>query len=74
MKTLLCEDRLWRGLQGHTGGCCMQGSVLYRSRQVRTVKHSEDGQPVQRSVSAPSVCHADIISQSFWDAHPDILA
>ena len=37
------------------------------------VKHGEDGQPVQRSVSAPTVCHADIISQSFWDAHPQIL-
>lgn len=43
------------------------------SRELKTVKHTEDGTPVQREVSEPLVCHDDIISEKFWSRHPEIL-
>ena len=51
-----------------------QGSFVLRTKQRRVVKLSEDGTPVDREYSAPTVCHEDIISKSFWEQHLELLA
>ena len=47
---------------------------MIRTKQRRVVKQLEDGSPVEREVSAPTVCHDDIISSTFWEQHPELLA
>jgi hypothetical protein len=37
-------------------------------------KLAADGTPVERLQTQVVVLHCDIIQQSFWDAHPHILA
>lgn len=52
----------------------LQGSVVIRSKEQKTKKHAGDGTPVQREVSEVVVIHDDIIGNSFWKGHPDLLA
>ena len=52
----------------------MQGSVVLRTKQRKVVKHLEDGTPVEREFSAPTVFHDDIIGATFWEQHPELLA
>ena len=52
----------------------LQGSVVLRTKLTTTVKLLEDGTPVLRDVKSPTVCHDDIISNTFWDEHPELLA
>ena len=52
----------------------MQGTVIIRQKQMQVVKHQADGTPVERLVMAPLVLHDDIISETFWEQHVDILA
>ncbi|CAL8469408.1 g8949 [Coccomyxa elongata] len=50
-----------------------KGSVVIWSQELKTVKHTEDGTPVQRKVCEPLVCHDDIIGEKFWLSHQEIL-
>ena len=52
----------------------MQGSVVLRTKHKKLVKHLDDGTPVEREFSAPTVCHDDIIGTAFWKQHPELLA
>ena len=54
-------------------GQSLQGSVVFREVQTVKVKHSADGKAVMREKALPRVVHEDIISRSFWEAHPEIL-
>ena len=47
---------------------------MIRTKQRRVVEQLEDGSPVEQEVSAPTVCHDDIISSTFWEQHPELLA
>ena len=51
----------------------MQGTVIVRQKQAQVVKERADGTPVMRQVSTVVLKHVDIISESFWDTHPDVL-
>ena len=51
----------------------MQGSVIVRHKHAQVVKERADGSPVERQVVVPIVEHVDIISDGFWEAHPEIL-
>lgn len=51
----------------------LQGSVVLRMKHKRVVKHLDDGTPVEREVSQPTVCHNDIIGSAFWEQHPELL-
>ncbi|KAK9908363.1 hypothetical protein WJX75_006745 [Coccomyxa subellipsoidea] len=51
-----------------------KGSVVIRSKEQKTKKHARDGTPVLREVSEVVVIHDDIIGNSFWKGHPDLLA
>jgi hypothetical protein len=51
-----------------------QGSVLVRQKVPVVKKLAEDGTPVERLQAQVVVLHCDIIQQSFWDAHPQVLA
>ena len=58
--------------------CCdqspsVQGTVIVRQKQAQVVKERPDGTPVKRQVSVVALQHTDIISDSFWDMHPDVL-
>ena len=48
--------------------------MVLRTKLRTIVNHLEDGTPVEHEVNAPTVCHDDIISNSFWDQHPELLA
>lgn len=52
----------------------MQGTVIVRQKQAQVVKERADGTPVERQVSVVVLQHIDIISDSFWDEHPEILS
>lgn len=51
----------------------LQGTVIVRRKQAQVVKERADGTPVERQVSRVVLQHVDIITESFWDMHPDIL-
>ncbi|KAK9820495.1 hypothetical protein WJX72_010876 [[Myrmecia] bisecta] len=51
-----------------------KGSIVVRQRQRVVVKHGEDGTPVEREVSVPTVLHVDIIGNQFWVDNPQILS
>ena len=57
-----------------TGHGLLQGSVVLPTKLTTTVKLLEDGTPVLREVKSPTVSHDDIISNTFWDEHPELLA
>ena len=48
--------------------------MILRTKSSRVVDHLVDGTPVEQETNAPTVCHDDIISNSFWDQHPELLA
>ncbi|GFR47391.1 hypothetical protein Agub_g9107 [Astrephomene gubernaculifera] len=50
-----------------------KGSVVIRQKALLEVKRREDGSPVLRERSVPTVMHADIIRDDFWEAHPQLL-
>ncbi|KAL3133354.1 hypothetical protein ABBQ38_007227 [Trebouxia sp. C0009 RCD-2024] len=50
-----------------------KGTVITRHRQAQVVKERANGTPVERQVSVVVLQHVDIIADSFWDMHPDIL-
>ena len=51
----------------------MQGTVIVRQKQAQVIKERADGTPVERQVSMVVLHHIDIISDLFWDMHPDVL-
>lgn len=51
-----------------------QGTVIIRQRQAQVVKERADGTPVERQVSTVALQHVDIISDSFWNEHPEVLS
>ncbi|PNH04219.1 putative tRNA(His) guanylyltransferase [Tetrabaena socialis] len=51
-----------------------KGSVVLRTRALVEVKRREDGQPVLRERSVPTVLHVDLIRDEFWAEHPELLA
>lgn len=52
----------------------MQGSVIIWQEQNVQKKVREDGTPVFRTVSEPTILHVDIIRDEFWEVHGSILA
>ena len=50
-----------------------QGTTIIRQKQMQVVKHQIDGTPVERLVMTPLMLHEDIISDSFWEQHGDLL-
>jgi hypothetical protein len=47
--------------------------VLVRTRERVVAKTLPDGTPVERERPGVAVLHTDIISDAFWEQHPDIL-
>lgn len=47
--------------------------MVVRRREKVLVKHRDDGTPVERERPTVAVLHVDIIGDSFWQEHPDIL-
>lgn len=50
-----------------------KGTTIIRQKQMQVVKHQTDGTPVERLVITPLVLYEDIISDSFWEQHGDVL-
>ena len=51
----------------------LQGTVIMKKSEAQTIKQRADGTPVMRMVTAPVLSHVDIIADTFWEAHADIL-
>ncbi|GIL64566.1 hypothetical protein Vafri_18462 [Volvox africanus] len=51
-----------------------KGSVIIRQRALVEVKRRDDGSPVMRERSVPTVLHVDIIRDEFWESNPQLLA
>jgi len=51
---------------------CLQGSTIIRAPVV-VKKQRENGAIVERECIQPTVMYIDIIRDSFWEEHPEVL-